>query len=86
MTFAPEVRRSPVWYVVLATLEDVRYSRGPHDVQLRGVFRVQVIGNGVGRIVCWKRRDVCLDLQKQSKEAVSYYHGVEGDLDEHGGE
>ena len=75
-----------MWYVVLATLETVRYSLGPCDIQLRGVFRVQVIGNGVGRIVCWKRRDVCLDLQKQSEEAVSNCHGAEGDLDEHSGD
>ena len=73
--------------MVLATLETVRYSPrvGPRDNHLRDVFRVQVIGEGISRIVCWKRRDVCSDWQEQSEETESNRHGMEGDLDKHSG-
>ena len=98
-TSTPEVRRFPAllhrglvpqWSkapkpVVLATLETVRYSLEHRDIQQRGVFRVQVIGNGIGRIVCWRRRDVCLDWQEQNEEAESNCHGVGGYLDKHSG-
>lgn len=69
----------------LATPETVRYSLVPHENQLRGVFLVQVIGNGIGRIVCWKRRDVSLDWQEHKEESESNCYGVEEDSDKHGG-